>query len=48
MLEDQTMLKSFLCLLLSMLLALQGFAATVWSADYRIGGANPEALLCQP
>ena len=42
------MLKSFRCLLVAMLLALQGSAATVWSADYRIGGGNPEALLCQP
>jgi len=31
-----------------MLLALLGFAANVWSAEYRIGGTNPEALLCQP
>ncbi len=27
---------------------LLGSAATGWPADYRIGGANPEALLCQP
>jgi dienelactone hydrolase len=31
-----------------MLLALLGFAANVWTAEYRIGGTNPEALLCQP
>jgi len=42
------MLKSFRCLLISMFLAVLGFAATVWSADYRLGGMNPEALLCQP
>ena len=28
--------------------AAQGYGALVFSADYRIGGANPEALLCRP
>ena len=42
------MRKTFRFLLPSMLLALLGFAANVWSAEYRIGGTNPDALLCQP
>jgi hypothetical protein len=46
--RDRTMPKTFRFLLPAMLLALLGFAATVWSAEYLIGGTNPEALLCQP
>ena len=42
------MRKTLRFLLPSMLLALLGFAANVWSAEYRIGGTNPDALLCQP
>jgi dienelactone hydrolase len=41
------MLKRFCCLVF-LLLAIDGDSAVVISAEYRIGGVNPEALLCRP
>jgi dienelactone hydrolase len=37
---------SYLIFLLSF--AIQGYGGLAFSADYRIGGVNPEALLCRP
>jgi dienelactone hydrolase len=42
------MLSQFRGLFLLLFLASQGYSAVALSADYRIGGVNPEALLCRP
>lgn len=35
-------------LIFLLLFAIQGYGGLAFSADYRIGGMNPEALLCRP
>lgn len=35
-------------LIFLLLFAIQGYGGLAFSADYRIGGVNPEALLCRP
>jgi dienelactone hydrolase len=42
------MLTQFRCLIFFFFFAMQGYGAVAQSADYRIGGANPEALLGRP
>jgi dienelactone hydrolase len=42
------MLRKSCWLTFLLFVAMQGFGAAVQPADYRIGGANPEALLCRP
>ena len=39
---------SFRYLFFLLLFAIQGYGGLAFSADYRIGGMNPEALLCRP
>lgn len=42
------MLRKFRCLIFLLVVAIQGYDDLALSADYRIGGVNPEALLCRP
>jgi len=42
------MLREFRYLIFLLLFAIQGYGGLAFSADYRIGGVNPEALLCRP
>jgi dienelactone hydrolase len=42
------MLKEFRYLIFLLFFAIQGQGGLAFSADYRIGGMNPEALLCRP
>lgn len=42
------MLKEFRYLIFLLFFAIQGYGGLAFSADYRIGGVNPEALLCRP
>jgi dienelactone hydrolase len=42
------MVKNLHNLVLLVLFAIQGYGGLALSAEYRIGGANPEALLCRP
>jgi len=41
-------LREFCYLIVLLSFAIQGYGDVVFSADYRIGGMNPEALLCRP
>jgi dienelactone hydrolase len=40
--------REFRCLVFFLLLTIQAYGVVVFAAEYRIGGANPEALLCRP
>lgn len=40
--------RKFRCLIFLLVFAVGGYGAVVDAAEYRIGGANPEALLCRP
>ena len=42
------MLREFRYLIFLLCFAIQGYSGLAFSADYRIGGVNPEALLCRP
>ena len=42
------MTRKFRCLIFLLVFAMQGYGDLAFSADYRIGGVNPEALLCRP
>jgi dienelactone hydrolase len=42
------MLRKFRDLSFLLFLAIHGYGDLAFSADYRIGGVNPEALLCRP
>ena len=42
------MLREFRYLIFLLSFAIQGYGGLAFSADYRIGGVNPEALLCRP
>jgi dienelactone hydrolase len=42
------MLIKFRCLFFLLFFAITGNSTAVLSAEYRIGGVNPEALLCRP
>jgi dienelactone hydrolase len=46
--EWQITLKKIRCLAVVLFFAVQGYGDTADSAEYRIGGVNPEALLCRP
>ncbi len=39
---------SITTLTLLLFFGIQGYGGLVFSADYRLGGVNPEALLCRP
>jgi dienelactone hydrolase len=42
------MLRRIHCFIFLLVFAIQGYGRLAFSAEYRIGGANPEALLCRP
>jgi dienelactone hydrolase len=42
------MIRKFRCLIFLLVFAIHGYDNLALSADYRIGGVNPEALLCRP
>jgi len=42
------MIKSFLRIIFVLSFTVQAYSALALSAEYRMGGANPEALLCRP
>jgi dienelactone hydrolase len=46
--ERQMTQRKFRYLIFLLSFAIQGYGDVVFSADYRIGGMNPEALLCRP
>jgi dienelactone hydrolase len=47
-LRTKMRLRKFRYLIFLGFYAIQGYGGLVFSAEYRIGGVNPEALLCRP
>jgi dienelactone hydrolase len=46
--EWQMMVKKNRCLTVLLFFAIQGYGEPAYSAEYRMGGVNPDALLCRP
>jgi len=46
--ERQMTLREFRCLTFLLCFLIQGYRGLVFSAEYRVGGVNPDALLCRP
>lgn len=44
----QMPLKGLRYFILLLFFTISGYVGLLFSAEYRIGGANPEALLCRP
>jgi dienelactone hydrolase len=42
------LIRKFRCLIFLLVFAIPRYGGVAFSADYRIGGVNPEALLCRP
>jgi hypothetical protein len=47
-LNNQMTLREFRYLAFLLFFAIKGYGGMAFSAEYRIGGVNPEALLCRP